>query len=399
MEKLLVIAPQHPYPARDGGKISIYYPLINLAKRFQIHFVFTHFEALADDFEEHFEQFGIKIYPQRVNTKDSVIGIALNVLSSRPYKFGKYHKRSVLQKIREIVQNENIRFIWCNHCHMAWYALELQKEMDVKIFLREHNIEYSLVQQVMQLKRHGLLKEFIKWQYLKTKRYEINCWKKFNKTFFISDSDFAVAKENCVNCTNLELLYDSFYEKKGRLEEAREPFSFIFTGNVETFQNCYNLQRFITEIWEPLITADARWKLYITGNRDEVLKKKIKTNFSGNNIINLGFVEDIESTINSKKYFVSPTYIGSGLRIKVLNAMAGGAVCFLTPMDANMLSVFRDFVNIVKFNNFTGFYNNLIRLESNESLYNSLSLQALNAGTGFTWMDYAIKVNNEIARV
>ena len=63
MKKLLVIAPQNPYPARDGGKISIYYPLINLAKYFQIHFVFTYFEPLPQDVEEHFEDIGIKIYP------------------------------------------------------------------------------------------------------------------------------------------------------------------------------------------------------------------------------------------------------------------------------------------------------------------------------------------------
>ncbi|MEJ7682673.1 MAG: glycosyltransferase [Segetibacter sp.] len=100
---------------------------------------------------------------------------------------------------------------------------------------------------------------------------------------------------------------------------------------------------FIKQIWEPLIIADSRWKLYVTGNTDEVMKKKIKTDFSANNIVNLGFVDDIEQTINSKKYFISPTYIGSGLRIKVLNAMAGGAVCFLTPLDANMLSYFKEF--------------------------------------------------------
>ncbi len=399
MKKLLVIAPQNPYLAHDGGKISIYYPLINLAAYFQIHFVFTYFQPLPKDIEKHFEKFGIKIYPQKVNTTDSPIKILLNVFSSLPYKFEKYHKKSILEKIKEIVQKEHISFIWCNHSHTAWYALQLQKEFDAKIFLREHNIEYSLVQQVMELKKPGLLRTFIKLQYLKTKRFEIYCWKKFDNTFFISDFDFSVAKNECSNCKNLKLLYDSFYEKKGKQAEKKEPHSFIFTGNIDTFQNYYNLQTFIKQIWEPLIKADPRWKLYVTGNKDEVIKKKIKSDLAANNIINLGFVDDIEQTINSKKYFISPTYIGSGLRIKVLNAMAGGAVCFLTPLDANMLSFFKDFNNIVKFDDFNDFYINLIRLENSEFLYNSISLQALSVGTEFTWKDYAIKVNNEITRV
>lgn len=399
MKKLLVIAPQNPYPAHDGGKISIYYPLINLAQYFQIHFVFNYFQPLPPDIQKHFEDFGIKIYPQKVNTKDSLPRILLNLFSSLPYKFQKYHKQRILKKIKEIVQKENIEFIWCNHTHMAWYALQLQKEFDVKIFLREHNIEYSLVQQVMQLNKPGLLRTFIKLQYLKTKRHEISCWKKFDRTFFISDLDFSIAKIECSNCTKLDLLYDSFPEKKEIQAEEKEPYSFIFTGNIDTYQNSYNLQTFIKEIWEPLIKADPRWKLYITGNKDEIIKKKIKTDFAANNITNLGFVDNIDQVINSKKYFVSPTYIGSGLRIKVLNAMASGAVCFLTPLDANMLSFFTDFDNIIEFNNFNEFYIKLIRLESSESLYNSISLQALSVGAKISWKDYAIKVYDEITRV
>lgn len=399
MEKLLVIAPQNPYPAKDGGKISIYYPLINLATYFQIHLIFTYFQPLPENVEKHFEDFGIKIYPQKINTKDSLPGILINLFSSRPYKFHKYHNLTILKKIEEIVQKEYISFIWCNHSHVAWYALQLQRKFGVKIFLREHNIEYSLVQQVMKVSKNRLLRRFIQLQYLKTKKHEINCWKTFDRTFFISDSDFSLAKKECIECAKLHLLYDSFYEKKGRHAEKKEPYSFIFTGNVETFQNCYNLQMFITEIWEPLIKADQRWKLYVTGNKEEVIKKKIKSDFAANNIISLGFVDDIEQTIDSKKYFISPSYIGSGLRIKVVNAMAGGAVCFLSPLDANMLSFLKDFHNIISFNNFTDFYINLKRLESNESLYNSISLQALKVGTGFTWKDYALKVYNEITRV
>lgn len=399
MKKILVIAPQNPYPANDGGKISIYYPLIHLAAWFQIHFVFPYFEPLPIDLEKHFAEFGIKIYPQRFSTRDTISGVISNFFSSVPYKFKKYHKQPVLNNIKEIVQKENIEIIWCNHSHVAWYALQLQKELNVKIFLREHNIEYSLVQQVMNLKKSGLLRTFIQMQYMKTKRYEIRCWKNFEQTFFISDSDFSVAKTNCSDCTKLHLLYDSFLQKKEIQAARKEPHSFIFTGNINTFQNYYNLQKFIKEIWEPLVKTDSRWKLYITGNKDDIIRKKIKTDFAANNIINLGFVDDIDQTICTKKYFISPTYIGSGLRIKVLNAMAAGAVCFLTPLDAEMLSFLEDFNNIIKYNDFNDFHINLMRLESSDSLYNSISLQALRAGTAFSWKDYAVKVYNEITRV
>jgi hypothetical protein len=137
--------------------------------------------------------------------------------------------------------------------------------------------------------------------------------------------------------------------------------------------------------------------LYVTGNDDKELQKfQLPKNL---NIVSLGFVAQLSSVIASKKYFVSPTYIGSGMRIKVLNAMAAGAVCFLTPLDAEMAVFLKHSNNIIRFNNFPDFYTNLMDLESNVSLYNSISLQAKTISAAFSWKDYAVKVFYDIERL
>ncbi len=399
MTKLLIVAPQLPYPATDGGKISIYYPLIHLTQFFEVHFAFIHSQPLSQNIISHFQSLNIKIYPQYLNTKDSPITILFNVFGKLPYKFKKYCRSSILKSLSKIVKDENIKFIWCNHAHVAWYAQQLKKESGAKIFLREHNIEYSLVQQVMQVTTNKLLKFFIKQQYLKTRQYEIECWQTFDKTFFISDFDYSRAKESYVNHEKLKVLFDSFYESKALPDNNREPYSFIFTGNIESYQNFYNLNHFLKNIWIPLIEKDSKWKLYITGNNNEVIQRKLTIDCHKYNIVNLGFVDDIDKVINSKKYFVSPTYIGSGIRIKVLNAMSCGAVCFLTPLDAEMLNFFKDLENIVKFYNFKDFMDKLSRLESNKLIYNYISLHSLQVREMFNWKEYAVKVYNEITRI
>jgi len=47
-----------------------------------------------------------------------------------------------------IIIEENINFVWVSAPHMVKYALKAKKKFPkLKIFLREHNIEFKLVEQ------------------------------------------------------------------------------------------------------------------------------------------------------------------------------------------------------------------------------------------------------------
>jgi hypothetical protein len=299
--------------------------------------------------------------------------------------------------LHRICETEEIENIWCNHSHVAWYGLQLKEKRGVNIFLREHNIEFSLVHQVMQVQVNPIIKAFVWYQYLKTKRFEKKCWHIFSKTFFISDSDYNLAINEGIKNKGL-LLYDSFEEGEVPPNNEKEAFSFIFPANLETFQNQYNLQKFIDEIWSPLIKKDSRWRLFVTGNKPGVLQNKIKADFKSYNIIDLGFVEDIQRTIATKKYFISPTYIGSGVRIKVLNAMSLGSVCFLSTLDVNMLNILQHNKNIIHFKDAKDFISNLERLEGEAETYNSISVQAMNIKKHFSWIVYSEKVADELSK-
>jgi len=407
MKKLLVISPQNPYPAKDGGKISIYYPLIHLTETFEVHFAFFTLKEVTWETYDHFTLHNVRLYPLIKNTTDQALGYILNIASALPYKFQKYTSRKILKRLDGICQKEGITTVWCNHAHVAWYGLQLNKSRGVNIFLREHNIEYSLVKQVMHVLQNPFIKAFVWYQFIKTRKFEIRCWKMFRTTFFISDSDFALAQKSNIN-NKCVLLYDSTAASPvaaGAIKNQpvsqvdKEPYSFIFTANIDSFQNYYNLKKFIFDIWKPLIAKDNRWKLYITGNERQFLETKLKSNLDENNIICLGIVNDIQEVVSSKKYFISPTYIGSGLRIKVLNALAQGEVCFVTLIDLMMLKNLRDEDNIVQYDGFDSFYYKLLLLENNTELYNKISLGAKLVGTSFSWSNYVDIIYNEISKV
>ncbi len=362
--KLLYIMPQNPYPPIDGGKISLYYPCMHLKEYFDL-FCYFRDDNLekAESTVKHFESKKIKAYYYIKDIKDTPLMLFKNFLEESPFKWKKYFKRKALFDIMDLIEKENINFILVSSPHMMDYALNIKNIIpSIKIIFREHNIESELVKQFMTLTKNQLLKLIAKWQYKKSLKREIYYWSLSDKVCFISDSDYKKAVELAPHLTQkYELVYDGFeISEENDFNTNKEPFTFIFSGNLNTLQNRYNLNWFIENIWKKFVSSSFgnKYKLYITGNSEQDLKKFLAIPYeklNSYNIISLGFVENINEVIRTKEYFLSPTIIGSGIRLKVLHAMSLGMVTFLTDIDYKMVEYFKDMENVVLFRNYEEF--------------------------------------------
>lgn len=389
-KKILYLSPQDVIPPIDGGKIGIYYPIKELAKKNKLYFGYI--KNNKNNTEKKYRKININPVGFYKNTKDNIFLVLKNFFSEVPFKMDKYFDKRFFNILKHLINNENIDVVICSHSHMAMYGLKLKEIFPkVKIILREHNIEYELIKEYYLYEKNILKKIVAYWQYKKTKKYEIDLWKKFDYVVFISDNDIKEASTNIKLDRKHIVIYDGFDNQIIPKNLKKEKNSFIFTGNLNTVQNNINLNKFIKEIWIPLIKNNKDYKLYITGNKEELLLKKL--NFSRNqlkqlNIINLGFVENINKTIITKEYFISPTYIGSGIRMKVLHALALGMITFISEKDYNMIKYFRDLENVVLFKNSQEFLNKLKVLE-NDNLKENIMKNAKNLiSEKLNWNNY-----------
>lgn len=397
--KLLYLAPQNPYPPIDGGKISIYYPAVYLARYFDVTLVFPTFESKEKlkYTEEHFRKYGIEALPFRKNTTNDVTPLMFNFFKKEPFKWDKYYDKEAQTMINSIVQKRNIKYILVSAPHMAKYALQAKEKFkDLKLFLREHNVEYKLVEQFKLFTKNPIFKFIAHWQLKKTKRMEIEYWKKFEKIVFISDLDLKIASEECPDLNDkFMVLYDGFepiVEEVNKQCIPRNP-HFIYTASLKTIQNKISFEWFIKKIWMPNFDYIRKHniKLFVTGNNDEEILKSIKIkSFQDLNIVNLGFVNNVNEEILKYKYVLSPTIIGSGLRLKILNGMACGKIVFTTPLDLTTCNVFKDMENIVKFETAEDFIQKFLILQKNDDLYIKICSNALKTiKKDFNWDKYA----------
>lgn len=392
--KILCIAPQNPFPYTDGGKIGIFFPIKYLAKYSELYFSCP-VQAFTNEDIENYKKYDINFYPYKLNTNDNYWLYATSLFTRRSYKLNKYYDKKYLEYLKKIVIKNSIEILWINSLHMAVYALKLKKQYpNLKIYLREHNIEYELVKQYTQSCNNIFMKLISYFEYLKTKKYETKIWTKFDKVYFISDSDLTIAKKYGKYSTE-NLIYDGV-EIEDNMNENYEEKSFIFTGSLSSFQNRQNLKNFIENIWKNFIIQYPDCKLYLTGNTDDILEKKLKLTLkelNELNIYNLGFVDNIKATIKSKKYIVSPTLYGSGIRLKVLEGLSLKRPIFVLDTDFYMCNKFKDMNNIIHYSNIDDFSGKYLLLEINKNLYDKICINGFNISQEiFSWDTYVKKL-------
>jgi glycosyltransferase involved in cell wall biosynthesis len=394
--KLLFLAPQNPYPPIDGGKISIYYPIKYLSKFFDIYFI-TPVKQLDENVDraiKHFQNIEVKYLPVVKNTDDKIIDLFKNVFNEVPFKWYKYYSDDILDLCKKLVIKEDIRYILISAPHMAIYAVKLKKlNPNLKIYLREHNIEFSLVEQFINFTKNPAYKLIGIWQLKKTKLLEQKYWELFDKIFFISDYDYEIAKSFRPDlASKFYVLYDGFeINKICKCKEFGN--TFIIPTNINAIQNQISVKWFIEKIWIPSFDyiKQNNFVLSITSGSEHEWKKILGVrNLEQFNIRLLGFVKNIDEELCKHKYVISPTIMGSGLRLKILHSMASGKVVFATGYDVKTVKVFKDMENIVEFNSSVEFIEKIKTIEGNKSLFNILSRNAVETIQNyFDWNQYA----------
>ena len=103
-----------------------------------------------------------------------------------------------------------------------------------------------------------------------------------------------------------------------------------FFGGFQHHPNVEGLRWFVDQVMEPLNEVCPELELSIYGSR----MGKDVTALESSTIRPIGYVERIETAYDSHLVFVAPLLSGAGIKGKVLNALARGIPCVLSPLAA-----------------------------------------------------------------
>lgn len=327
---ILFLISQIPYPLDTGAKIRSYNLIKHLVQHHQITLV--SFQNTTEDIQKvhALRNFctDVKTIPRSdVNRTINKYGLLfLNLFSYYPYNIQKQYSRKMERVIANWTNEGKFDLLHCDSLQVSRNALSLNSLPKI---LTEHNLESVIFRRYCEKETNLIKKLYIYLQWLKLRRYEEMACKSFDYCVACSEHDKKILSD-MVDSQKIHVIPNGvdteYFRPTNHHLSLRtyspQPNSLIFTGSMDWLPNEDAMVYFTSCIFPLIKKKIPKVMLSIVGrNPTKKLKGLTKEDRS---IEVTGRVDDVRPYIARSSVYVVPLRIGSGTRLKILEAMAMG---------------------------------------------------------------------------
>lgn len=316
--KILQLIPQFILPATDGGKIGILNIIKEFSKNAELELIVFCNEIPDKKHLEELENYA-KVNLIIKDVSNSLNNILISIIKNKPVYISKFYNEYVLNEIDNIIDNTNFNIIHADHTSMAQIANYISKKTDKPWGFRLHNIESMIWQRYgFDLPLYDLRKYIIKYQSKLLYKIEADLIAKASVGFPITNEDKRIALKMNSN-SNLKVASAGVdYKNIFRKEIERDKNILAIATNYNWIHNVNGLVWFIENVFSKLkiVNKNLKFKLY-GKNIPDILKEYKKLDVEC-----IGFVDDLSQELSVASIYIAPLFVGSGIRIKILEAMA-----------------------------------------------------------------------------
>lgn len=238
--------------------------------------------------------------------------------SERPFSMARLHSRALAKKAADICGQRDIDLVHFDHLHTAAYVRAIPPQLPT--LLREHNVESRILERFAETGVGPLLRPLMRRQARALARYEgISC-ARFDRCLAVTDVD-AHRLRTLAPSARIDVLPDGVDTNFFRPEpfSAAEPDRLVTTGDYSWRPTRDGLDFLTEEIFPRVRDLVPGARLSVVGR---AAPDALVRHGAARGIDVRGLVPDVRPEIARGALFVSPTRIGSGIRIKILEAMA-----------------------------------------------------------------------------
>ena len=181
-----------------------------------------------------------------------------------------------------------------------------------------HNVEFENFRRMSQLSWSPVRKVFYKREFEKSRKEEIEIFRKQNAIFSTSEVDAGIIKKHAPEIPNFVIpngVETAYFQPFGSMIE---PYSMVFTGSMSYVPNHDGMYWFLEEVFPKIKKRIPEAVIYIVGNNPPPMLKKLQSE----SVIITGFVDDVRPFIDKAQVYVVPLRMGSGTRLKILEALS-----------------------------------------------------------------------------
>lgn len=330
--KILVLMNRVPYPVNDGWSIavssmskglkdaghSLHLACFNTRK----HFVapVTLQETLAevyDSVQYTYLDASVKPWPA-----------FKNLFSGRSYSIERFCQKEFETALIELLEKESFDLVLVEGLFMAPYLQCIRKYgKNVKVLLRTHNVEYQIWQRLADSCNNWFKKAYLILTWKRLKNYEVSVLDQFDALLPITEEDAQILR-------SLGATRPMHVSVPGipipKMKQTEPAIDLVYLGALNWQPNQQGVIWFMEKVWPMLLQQRAATTCRIAGKQMPSWMKR----WEQANAVLCGEVSDAKEFIRSGKIFVIPLLAGSGVRLKLMEAMALGCCIVTTTIGA-----------------------------------------------------------------
>lgn len=316
--KILQISPQLPFPLDSGGRIGIYNILRELCRNGAdvTLFAFSKEDVQAEHVS-HLQEFCTPI-PYRYNTNNTIPKIIKYFLLNKPIFTEKFFTNRIRKDFEKLLPSLEFDLIHVDHTSLASLGIWLKEITRKPLGLFLHNVEWIIWQRYLEKCNPSTPSWiFLKQQTNLLRNAEANSISMSDISFVLTQHDYERAKELSPNANIVVVPFGvdlNFWQIDESIQ--RNPYEIVYATTHTWKHNVSGLKWFLDEVFPLVLESTPQAILTVLGKNPPLWLK----NYRNVNII--GYVPQVQSYYNRANISISPLFVGGGVRVKILEAMA-----------------------------------------------------------------------------
>lgn len=359
-KKILFIGTRPIYPMKDGRTVLINQYCGQFVDYFHDEVYYACFGALKMKQPDYLKATYALEEPGLWEMGKNIV--CMTFLARKwPIQTSVMYSAKTQRKLDDIIEKVRPDYIFCDMARTApylhkRYGKDCVKILDMDDLLSKRyyrqaemeNLDDSVLGQIRNripdlfisvVAKWKLMKKLLRFEARMMEKYELQVVKEFDKVFFCSATDkeeFNRKSSYQADCVHVAVDLEYFHRPEGREYDAK---TIVYLGNIDIAANRDTLFYLAEKIMCKLLKRDSAYKLLVVGNCSQETYQK----FRHYHFIEFSFrVDDIRPFVQSCVALAAPIQYGSGIKIKIIEAMAMGVPVITNQYGVEGLDVHSD---------------------------------------------------------
>jgi len=348
---ILVVGNRIPWPLHDGGALATYRMLesLSLAGNTVTYFSYNTQKHHVSESQIRENLSFCEVIPFELNAEIRPLDALKNLFSKGSYFLERYFNEEASVYLSNLIEERNFDLIQIEGLYSYpilaksisfWGEIYTSSISDLqniglKIVYRAHNVEHEIWSRLAQNESNWFKRTYLRIQSKRLKKEEALLVKSVDGVVGISRNDCEFFEKSKTPQVHLFL---PSVKTPLKVDIKIQPESIFHIGSMEWDANIQGVQWFLSKVWPKVKAAHPNLNFHVAGKGIN----KHQNLFFQTGVHNHGEVPDAQDFMRNHGISIIPLLAGSGIRMKIIEAMSLGVPCVATNIAVQGLPISKE---------------------------------------------------------